>query len=142
MSALCSQHCSGFHLPRGRIWDAIVLKSEYVDAKMAPIRACSPPSWQLFTTNNQYSPTMAVRLRFSLSGPRHSRIFHLVAVDQNARRDKPPLETLAIFDPQLKNGEQHKTVRWSTERIRYWLRNGAHPTDSVVKLLTLVGRLT
>lgn len=82
---------------------------------------------------------MTVRLRFSLVGPRHNRIFHLVALDQNARRNARPIETLAIYDPQLKNGQEHKTVRWSTERIKYWLRNGAQPTDSVVKLLTLVG---
>ena len=81
---------------------------------------------------------MAVRLRFSISGPRHSRIFHLVAVNQHARRGAAPIETLAIYDPQLKSGETHKTVRWSTDRIKYWLRNGAEPTDSVVKLLTLV----
>lgn len=83
---------------------------------------------------------MAVRLRFSLRGPRHNRIFHLVAVEQHARRDAKPIETLAIFDPQLQNGELHKTVRWVPERIRHWLRMGAQPSESVVKLLTLVRR--
>lgn len=84
---------------------------------------------------------MAVRIRFALHGPRHNRIFHMVAVDSHARRDARPLETLAIYDPQLKPGEEHKTVKWSSERIRFWLRQGALPSPSVVRLLTLGGIL-
>lgn len=85
---------------------------------------------------------MTVRLRFALRGPSHNRIFHMVAVESRARRDGQPLETLAIYDPQLKPGEDHKTVKWSTERIRFWLRRGAEPSNSVVRLLTLVSSST
>ncbi|KIP12505.1 hypothetical protein PHLGIDRAFT_97871 [Phlebiopsis gigantea 11061_1 CR5-6] len=85
---------------------------------------------------------MVVRLRFLLKGPRHNRIFHMVAVNQHARRNAAPIETLAIYDPQVKGDDPHKTVQWSAERIKYWLQNGAQPTDSVVKLLTLGGVLT
>lgn len=81
---------------------------------------------------------MAVRLRFALHGPRHNRIFHLVAINHTARRNAKPIETLAVFDPRLKAGEQHKTVEWSVDRIKYWLREGAEPTKSAVKLLTMV----
>jgi small subunit ribosomal protein S16 len=81
---------------------------------------------------------MVVRLRFSLMGPRHARVFRMVATESHARRDARPIETLAIYDPQLKTGETHKTVRWSAERIKYWLRVGAEPSRSVVKLLTMV----
>ncbi len=81
---------------------------------------------------------MAVRLRLSLRGPRHNRIFHLVAIDQRLRRDAKPIETLGIFDPRLRPGQEHKTVEWSVDRLKYWLRQGASPSPSVVKLLTLV----
>ena len=82
---------------------------------------------------------MAIRLRFSLHGTRHNRIFHLVAVDQRKRRDAKPAELLGIFDRRLQNGETQKTVQWSVDRIRYWLHVGAIPTRSVAKLLELVG---
>ncbi|EKM61235.1 uncharacterized protein PHACADRAFT_82680 [Phanerochaete carnosa HHB-10118-sp] len=85
---------------------------------------------------------MPVRLRFALHGPRHNRVFHMVAIDSHVRRNARPLETLAIYDPQLKSDEQHKTVKWSSERIKYWLRQGAQPSGSVVNLLTLGGILT
>lgn len=83
---------------------------------------------------------MAVRLRFALHGPRHNRIFHLVAINHTNRRNAKPIETLAIFDPRLKPGEDHKTVEWSVDRIKYWLREGAEPTKSAIKLLTMVRR--
>lgn len=62
----------------------------------------------------------------------------MVAVDKLARRNAKPIETLAIFDPRVKQGETQKTVQWSVERIRYWLKHGAEPTESVIKLLNMV----
>ncbi|KAK7694931.1 hypothetical protein QCA50_002119 [Cerrena zonata] len=85
---------------------------------------------------------MAVRLRFALHGPRHNRIFHLVAINHTARRNAKPIETLAIFDPRLKPGEQYKKVEWSVDRIKYWLREGAEPSKSSIKLLTMGGILS
>ncbi|GJE85720.1 30S ribosomal protein S16 [Phanerochaete sordida] len=85
---------------------------------------------------------MPVRIRFALHGPRHSRIFHMVVVDSTKRRDARPLETLAVYDPQLKPGEDRKTVKWSSQRIKHWLRQGAEPSTSVVRLLTMGGILS
>lgn len=81
---------------------------------------------------------MTIRLRFALHGTRHSRIFHLVAIDHRLRRDAKPAETLGIYDPQLHPGQSHKTLEWSVDRIRYWLSVGAMPSKSVVKMLELV----
>lgn len=82
-----------------------------------------------------------VRLRLALHGHRHNRIFHLVAATASRARDSVPIETLGIFDPRLKAGEEYKTVEWSVDRIRYWLRQGAEPSVAVVKLLTMVSPL-
>lgn len=81
---------------------------------------------------------MVVRLRLALHGARHNRIFHLVAIDHAVRRNAKPIETLGVFDPRLVPGQTYKTVEWSVDRIKYWLRQGAMPSNSVVKLLTLV----
>jgi small subunit ribosomal protein S16 len=82
---------------------------------------------------------MPVRLRLSLHGHRNNRIFHLVAIDLRKRRDAKPIELLGIYDPRLRLGQEHKTMHWSVERIKYWLeRGGALPSKPVVKLLERV----
>jgi ribosomal protein S16 len=81
---------------------------------------------------------MPIRLRMAMHGQRHNRIFHLVAINQRARRDAKPMELLGIYDPALRLGETHKTVKWSVDRIKYWLGVGALPSKSAVKLLEWV----
>jgi small subunit ribosomal protein S16 len=82
---------------------------------------------------------MPVRIRLAMHGRRHNRIFHLVAMNQRAARDSKPIETLGVYDPALRLGQGHKTVEWSVERIKYWLKQGALPSKPVVKILELVG---
>ncbi|EGO05219.1 hypothetical protein SERLA73DRAFT_82761 [Serpula lacrymans var. lacrymans S7.3] len=78
---------------------------------------------------------MPVRIRLSMHGRRHNRIFHLVAIDQRKRRDAKPTELLGIYNPALKLGESHKSIEWSVDRIKYWLGVGALPSKPVVRLL-------
>ncbi|KAF5385255.1 hypothetical protein D9615_001451 [Tricholomella constricta] len=80
---------------------------------------------------------MPVRLRFSLHGTRHNRIFHLIAVEQGSRRDAKPTELLGIYNRYAAKGATQKTIEWSVDRIRYWLNVGAVPTKSVAKLLEM-----
>lgn len=84
---------------------------------------------------------MPMRIRLAMHGNRHSKIFHLVAIDQRQRRDAKPTELLGIYNPHLPIGQNEKTIEWSVDRIRYWLHVGALPSKSVVKLLTLVSFL-
>lgn len=81
---------------------------------------------------------MPMRLRLAMHGRAHQRIFHLVAVNQRARRNAKPAEILGIYNPHVPPDAEHKTVEWSVDRIRYWLHVGAVPSKSVVKLLELV----
>ncbi|KAL0951321.1 hypothetical protein HGRIS_008027 [Hohenbuehelia grisea] len=83
---------------------------------------------------------MPIRLRFQLHGTRHSRIFHLVAIDQRVRRDGKPAELLGIYNPRLQLGQPEKSMEWSVDRIKYWLSVGATPTKSVAKFLE-IGRI-
>jgi len=83
---------------------------------------------------------MAVRLRLAMHGQRHSRIFHLVAIDSRKRRNAKPIETLGVYQPAVTQANSHKSMQWSVDRIKYWLGVGAEPSDSVVKLLT-VGKI-
>jgi small subunit ribosomal protein S16 len=73
-----------------------------------------------------------------MHGLAHKRVFHIVAVNQRARRNAKPAEILGIYNPHIEFGDKHKTIEWSVDRIRYWLHVGAVPSKSVVKLLELV----
>ncbi|EPQ60596.1 ribosomal protein S16 [Gloeophyllum trabeum ATCC 11539] len=80
---------------------------------------------------------MGVRLRFSMHGRRHEKIFRLVAVDSRKRRDAKPIETLGVYIPKPTAHDHYKTVQWSVDRIKYWLGVGALPSKPVVRLLEL-----
>ncbi|KAJ7103623.1 ribosomal protein S16 [Mycena belliarum] len=80
---------------------------------------------------------MPIRLRLAMHGHAHKRIFHLVAINQRARRNAKPAEILGIYNPHIIPNQDHKTIEWSVDRIRYWLHVGAVPSKSVVKLLEL-----
>ncbi|KAH8120308.1 ribosomal protein S16 domain-containing protein [Phellopilus nigrolimitatus] len=83
---------------------------------------------------------MVVRIRFSMHGNRHNKIFHIVAINSKQRRDAKPLETLGIYkhtvDPA--HDQTSKTVDWSVARIKYWLGVGAQPSKTAVRLFTQV----
>ncbi|KAJ7071123.1 ribosomal protein S16 [Mycena amicta] len=80
---------------------------------------------------------MPMRLRLSMHGKAHQKVFHLVAINQRTRRDARPAELLGVYNPHVLPGQTHKTVQWSVDRIRYWLHVGAVPSKSVVKLLEM-----
>ncbi|KAI6153669.1 ribosomal protein S16 [Pisolithus tinctorius] len=82
---------------------------------------------------------MTVRLRMALHGTRHNRIFHLVAIDHRRRRDAKPIELLGVFEPSPKldkvGEHSYKTMKWSVDRIKYWLGVGAVPSKPVTRFL-------
>jgi small subunit ribosomal protein S16 len=80
-----------------------------------------------------------MRIRLALHGLRHNRIFHIVAVNQNLRRNARPTELLGVYNPRLPLGQDHKIIEWSVDRIKYWLGVGAIPSKAVVSLLEMVG---
>ncbi|KZV71274.1 ribosomal protein S16 [Peniophora sp. CONT] len=79
---------------------------------------------------------MPVRLRLSMHGPKHSKIFHLVAVDQRKRRDAKPIELLGVYNPRVLAETGEKKLEWAVQRIKYWLeQGGAQPSKPVLRLL-------
>ncbi|EIM92584.1 uncharacterized protein STEHIDRAFT_164838 [Stereum hirsutum FP-91666 SS1] len=79
---------------------------------------------------------MVVRIRFAMHGKRNNRILHLVAIHGTKARNAKPIETLAVYNPHVRDGATHKQVDWSVDRIKYWLEiAGAEPSKSAVRLL-------
>jgi small subunit ribosomal protein S16 len=55
----------------------------------------------------------------------------VVAADSRTQRDGKFLETVGYYDPQT----TPKTFKFKTDRVAYWLKNGATPTLTVKNLL-------
>jgi small subunit ribosomal protein S16 len=70
---------------------------------------------------------------------RHGRkkrpYYHLVAADIRARRDGRIIEDLGRYNPVT----APTMVTLNTERVIYWLQNGAQPTDTVRSILKKEG---
>jgi len=81
---------------------------------------------------------MPIRLRMAMHGGTHKKVFHIVAIDSKLRREAKPTELLGIYDPHSVDHQNTRLVRWSVNRLRYWLSVGAVPSKSVAKLLQLV----
>ena len=72
-----------------------------------------------------------VKLRLKRIGAKKKPFYRIVAATSTAPRDGKFLETVGTYDP-LKNPSQ---VTLKEERVRYWLNNGAQPTDTVRSIL-------
>jgi small subunit ribosomal protein S16 len=70
-------------------------------------------------------------------GRRHQSFFRLSAMDSRTPRDGRVIEQLGWYDPGAR--EPEKQVSLNRERIEYWLRVGARPSDTVRHLLEQQG---
>jgi small subunit ribosomal protein S16 len=77
---------------------------------------------------------MPVVLRMTRHGAKKRPFYHLVAADSRAPRDGRYIEKVGTFNPLLANDNPER-VRLNTERVQYWLKNGAQPSDRVARLL-------
>ena len=76
---------------------------------------------------------MAVKIRMKRMGRSHVNFFRVNAVDSRFPRDGRVIEELGFYDPQNKDGTKQFVV--NLERCKYWLDNGAIPSETVSSLL-------
>jgi small subunit ribosomal protein S16 len=79
---------------------------------------------------------VAVRLRMKRFGRTNRPHWRLVAANKSFARDGRVIEELGHYDPLEKDETKFKIDR---ERVVYWLKVGADPTDSVAQLLAHSG---
>ena len=72
---------------------------------------------------------LAIRLR--RAGSKKRPFFRVVVADSRAARDSSFVEILGYYNPRSKPA----VVRVDTDRVKYWLGNGAQPSDSVRTLI-------
>lgn len=76
-----------------------------------------------------------VRIRLRRVGLRGQPSYRIIAADKEAPRDGRFLEILGSYNPRT----EPFTFQVNEERIYHWLKNGAQPSESVVKLFNSVG---
>ncbi|MBI4669871.1 MAG: 30S ribosomal protein S16 [Elusimicrobia bacterium] len=74
-----------------------------------------------------------VAIRFQRIGKPKMARFRLVAVESTRGPATPPIEVLAAYNPEAKDGEKLTNVK--KEKLEKWLKNGAQLSDSAKRML-------
>ena len=72
-----------------------------------------------------------VKIRLHRVGAKKAPFYRIVVADSRCPRDGRFIEEIGTYDPMA---ESHK-LKVDAERVKYWISNGAQPTDTVRGLL-------
>jgi small subunit ribosomal protein S16 len=78
---------------------------------------------------------MAVVIRLARHGAKKKPFYRIVVADSESPRDGKYLENVGTYDPLL----DPVKVSLKSERIQYWVDQGAKPSDTVRSLLKKEG---
>ncbi|MEG8098938.1 30S ribosomal protein S16 [Candidatus Liberibacter brunswickensis] len=81
---------------------------------------------------------MPVKIRLACGGSKHRHYYFIVAANSRSPRDGKFIEKLGTWSPTLKKDDP-KRVNLNFERIQYWMKVGAKPTDRVLFFLNQSG---
>lgn len=80
---------------------------------------------------------MAVKLRLKRLGRSNRPFYRLNAIDSRSPRDGRVIEELGFYNPVDKDKEKQFSA--NLERCKFWLDNGAVPSETVSSLLKKKG---
>ena len=75
-----------------------------------------------------------LKLRLSMGGTKKRPVYKIVVADSRFPRDGRFIEKLGYFNPLLPKDKKDR-VGLESERIKYWLSQGAKPTTRVARIL-------
>ena len=78
-----------------------------------------------------------VKIRLRRMGAKKAPYYRVVVADSRAPRDGRFIEEIGTYDP-MAEGEK---IKVDMDRAKYWIANGAQPTDTVRGLLKSAGVL-
>ncbi|KAL2192782.1 ribosomal protein S16 domain-containing protein [Corynascus similis CBS 632.67] len=90
---------------------------------------------------------MVVKMRLARFGRTNAPFYNIVVAHARTARNSRPLEVIGTYDPIPKrdtydeSGKLHKDIKLDTTRAKYWIGVGAQPTDTVWRILSMVGIL-
>ncbi len=83
---------------------------------------------------------MAMKIRLARGGSKKRPFYRIVAADSRMPRDGRFIEKLGTYNPLLPKDSEDR-VKMNLERIKYWLDQGAQPTDRIARFLEADGTL-
>ena len=72
-----------------------------------------------------------VKIRLRRVGAKKAPFYRVVVADSHFARDGRFIEEIGTYDPLT----EPATIKIDMERAKYWISNGAQPTDTVARLL-------
>ncbi|RYE06465.1 MAG: 30S ribosomal protein S16 [Rickettsiaceae bacterium] len=81
---------------------------------------------------------MTVKIRLARGGATNRPHYRVVVANATAPRDGDFIEKVGTYDPLL-NNESGQKVILKSNRIEYWLKEGAQPTEKVAKFIEAAG---
>jgi small subunit ribosomal protein S16 len=81
-----------------------------------------------------------MKIRLARGGSKKRPHYAIVAADSRMPRDGRFIEKLGTYDPMLPKDSEER-VKMNMERVKYWLGEGAQPTDRVSRMLEAAGEL-
>ena len=75
-----------------------------------------------------------VTIRLSRGGAKKKPFYHIVVTDSRNRRDGRYIERIGFYNP-VAVSENETSLRIDTDRVEYWIKQGAQTSDRVAKLL-------
>ncbi len=77
---------------------------------------------------------MAVKIRLKRMGKIRAPFYRVVVMDSRTKRDGRAIEEIGKYHPT----EEPSLIEIDMERARYWLAQGAQPTEAVAALLKVL----
>jgi small subunit ribosomal protein S16 len=83
---------------------------------------------------------MAMKIRLARGGSKKRPFYSIVAADSRMPRDGRFKEKLGTYNPLLPKDSEDR-IKMDVERVKYWLSQGAQPTDRISRFLESAGVL-
>ena len=81
---------------------------------------------------------MSLKIRLTRAGAKKRPYYRIVVADARSPRDGKFIEKIGNYNPLLAKDSESRVVL-DAERAKYWLSNGAQPTDRVARFLDVAG---
>jgi len=70
-------------------------------------------------------------IRLARFGAKKKPTYRVVVIDKDRARDSRAVEVIGYYNPVA----DPAVVNLNHERVQYWIRNGAKPSDTVARLI-------
>jgi small subunit ribosomal protein S16 len=79
-----------------------------------------------------------VKIRLTRGGAKKRPFYHIIVTDSRSARDGRNIERVGFYNPVAAGAE--KRVELNTERVKFWVGQGAQMTDKVADLYKQVAK--